>query len=211
MAKQIIVFVLIACFTLAVFAERTPSRMRIPPTGPDPKSLHGLTDEEASEVTKKWFAERRLHNRKVSHENLRLMVKEAWKNELRVSERQWRIIEPKHEREKLISETTRARAHCGIKSSQHFNWTKATEDRGGGFEPPKTPAELTEGEKIISELIDLVRQENPSDEELRSKIDALQKVREEARKEWPKARRELAAVLTTPRQEAVFLVMGRID
>jgi len=39
----------------------------------------------------------------------------------------------------------------------------------------------------------------------------LQQVREKARKEWPKAKRELAAVLTTPRQEAVFLIMGRID
>ena len=117
----------------------------------------------------------------------------------------------KYEREELISETTRARAHYKIKSLKDFNWRKATEDRGGGFEPPKTAAELTESEKIISELIDLVRQENSSDEELRSKIDALQQVREKARKELPKARRELAAVLTTPRQEAVFLVMGRID
>lgn len=211
MTKQIIILVLIACFTLAVFAQRTPPRMRIPPTGPDPRSLRGLTEEEASEVIKKWFADRRLHNRKLDHEHIRLMVREAWKNELRVNERQWRIIEPKYEREELISKTTRARAYYGIKNCKDFYWRKATEDRGGGFKPPKTDAELTESEKIVSELIDLVRQENPSDEELRRKINALQQVREKARKELPKARRELAAVLTTPRQEAVFLVMGRID
>jgi hypothetical protein len=61
------------------------------------------------------------------------------------------------------------------------------------------------------ELIDLMRQEDPSDEELRQKIDALQQVREKARKKFPKAKRELAAVLTTPRQEAVFLLLGYID
>jgi hypothetical protein len=67
------------------------------------------------------------------------------------------------------------------------------------------------GMATYEELIDLMRQEDPSDEELRQKIDALQQVREKARKKLPKAKRELAAVLTTPRQEAVFLLLGYID
>ena len=67
------------------------------------------------------------------------------------------------------------------------------------------------GTASYEELIDLMRQENPSCEELRQKIDALQQVREKARKERPRAKRELAAVLTTARQEAVFLLLGHID
>ena len=39
----------------------------------------------------------------------------------------------------------------------------------------------------------------------------LQQVRENARKELPKVGRELAPLLTTTRQEAIFLIMGYID
>lgn len=99
----------------------------------------------------------------------------------------------------------------GLKKDWTFYWRKPTEDRGGGWAPPKSPEELTEGERIVCDMIDLLRQKDPNDEEMRQKIDALQQVREKARKELPKARRELAAVLTPPRQEAVFLLMGRID
>ncbi len=217
MAKKRTILILIVCFSITLFTVRTTSRARgsdqtsIPPTGPDPKSLRGLTDEQADEVVKRWFADRRLQQRKTSHERLRLMMREAWKRELRLSERQWRIIEPKYEREQLVSGTTLAGAACGLKDGKHFYWRKATEDRGGGWPLPKTEEELTEGERIVCELIDLMRRKNASDEELREKIDALQQVREKARKELPRARREMAAVLTTPRQEAVFLLMGRID
>jgi membrane-bound ClpP family serine protease len=74
----------------------------------------------------------------------------------------------------------------------------------------KAPDELTEGEKIAEEFIDLLENENAK-EEIRRKIDALQRAREKARKQLPEARKELAAVLTSPRQEAVFLLMGYID
>lgn len=189
MATQRIILVSILCFSAAALAAQSRSRV---PNRPN-------------------WADRRLQKRKASSEHIRLMAREAWKNELRVSERQWRIIEPRHERVELVRLTMWAGAAFGLKDGKDFYWRKATEDRGGGWAPPKTAAELTEGERIVSELIDLVRQENPSDEELRQRIDALQQVREKARKELPKARRELAAALATPRQEAVFLLMGYID
>jgi len=207
MAKQRIIVLSVLSFSLMVFTGQTLSQMR---SGPPPLKP-GMTEEEAKKAIEKWEADRRLQRRKLAHEHIRLMAREAWKHELRVSERQWRIIEPKDEREELVSWTTRTRAGCGVRDYQTFYWRKPTEDRGGGWPPPKTPEELTEGQRIVCELIDLMRQEDPSDEELRQKIDALQQVREKARKEWPKAKRELAAVLTTPRQEAIFLIMGRID
>jgi hypothetical protein len=89
-------------------------------------------------------------------------------------------------------------------------WIKPTENKMGRA-LPLTFAELSEGQRIIELLIDLLRREDTTDEELRKQIDALQQAREKARKEWPKARQELAATLTTPRQEAVFLLMGDID
>ena len=131
-----------------------------------------------------------------------------WKNELRVSEGQWRLIDPKHERQIELMLDSRRRANNRIRSGKH-SWIKATED--GGLALSKTPAELTEAERNVGKLIDLLRREDSTDEELRKQIDALQRAREEARKEWPKARRELAAALTTPRQEAVFLLLGFIE
>ena len=75
----------------------------------------------------------------------------------------------------------------------------------------KAPDEMSEGEKIADELIDLLEDENAKDKEIRRKIDALQQAREKAKKELPKAKQKLAAVLTSPRQRAVFLLMGPID
>lgn len=75
----------------------------------------------------------------------------------------------------------------------------------------KAPDELTEGEKIVEELTGLLEDENSKEKEIRQKIDTLQRAREKARKQLPEAKQELAAVLTSPRQEAVFLLMGYID
>jgi len=92
----------------------------------------------------------------------------------------WKIIEPRYEKEKLISRTTRICAFSGIKNGKEFFWSKTTEDKGGMFAPPKSPDELTESERIADELIDLLRQESISDEELKRKTNALQQVRENA-------------------------------
>lgn len=75
----------------------------------------------------------------------------------------------------------------------------------------KTPDQMPEVYRIVEELIDLLEDESSKDEEIRKRIDALQQVRESARKELDAVGRELAPLLTTPRQEAIFLIMGYID
>ena len=206
MAKHKIILISFICFSMALSSQKSSHiPIKLPPRKP------GMTSEEHKKAIEEWLAQRRRQERERDEEDFRLMVREAWKNELRVSEQQWRIIEPRHEREELISLTTEVHAFCGISNRKGFYWSKATEDRGEIFPLPKTPDELTEGERIVDELIDLLRKENTSDEELRRKIDLLQQVRENARKELPKAKQELSAVLTSPRQEAVYLIMGRID
>lgn len=75
----------------------------------------------------------------------------------------------------------------------------------------KAPDEMSEGEKIVEELTDLLEDENSKEEEIKQKIDALQQAKEKARKALPKARQELRKVLTTPRQEAVLLLWEFID
>mgnify|MGYP001121472534 CR=1 FL=1 len=210
MAKQKLIFVLIACLTLGALGGRTLPPKPISVTASPPRELlRGLTDAEKKEAVDKWFADQHLQERISDHEYIEEMKRLAMINELRVSEAQWKIIEPKCERQIQIMFGTWARASHRV-TTEKETWIKPTENMLGRA-LPKTAAELTEGERIIEKLIDLMRREDTTDEELRKQIDALQQAREKARKEWPKARQELAATLTTPRQEAVFLLLGYID
>ena len=208
MTRQRVIVVLIACLTSAVFTGRSLSRQRIRRTPPPPEALRGLTDAEKSEFKAKWFADQRLRERISRQEYSAAKRRQALKNELRAGEGQWRVIEPKYDRQIQFMLDSWRGASSRIGSEEHL-WIKPTED--GGLTLPKKPAELTEAERNVGKLIDLLRREDSTDEELRKQIDALQRAREEARKEWPKARRELAAALTTPRQEAVFLLLGFIE
>jgi len=207
MAKQKVIVVLIACLTLgAIGGTLTLPNRTMPP------SLRGLTDAEKKDVMEKWMADnqlkRRIARREYVHEYATEMGRQAMKNELRVSEAQWRIIEPKYKRQYRLRKDSYAESSNGFSKDSGFRWIKPTESTSG---LPKTFEELPEAYKNVELLVDLLRREDTTDEELRKQIDALQQAREKARKEWPKAKQELAAVLTTPRQEAVFLLFGYID
>jgi len=211
MAKQRMIVVLITCLTLAALTGGSPSPRRTHRvTLPDPQSLRGLTNAEASEVIRKSIADQMLQGRISNDEYHMARRKQALMNELRVSEAQWRIIEPKYESQIQLMLDTRARSSSENSKHLGHHWIKPTED--GGLRPvPPTFAELREAYRNVDKLVDLLRREDSTDEELRKQIDALQQAREKARREWRKARRELAAALTTPRQEAVFLLIGHID
>jgi len=215
MAKQRIILVLVVCFSIAVFTGQTLSlarsskRTRIPPVGPDPKRLLDLTAEEMVEEIKKSAAQRRQQERERGKERMRLWARQAWKRLLWVSERQWKLIEPKEG--KLGDLFIQARVSAGWGGIRRtFHWNRPSESRQHPMEG-KARDQMPEGYRIVEELIDLLEDENAKDEEIRQKIDALQQAREKARKQLPEARKEMAKVLTSPRQEAVFLLMGDID
>lgn len=204
MVKNRKIFILVVCFSLTVFAGQSQRLMPIRP----PRRLPGMTAEEHKKETEKWAFQRRQQRLKEGEKRMNLMAREAWKRLLRINERQWKIIEPKYEAELAPDREARIRA-LGWGGLQSFHWVRYSKGTGGNR--AKTPDEMTEGEKIVDELVGLLEDEKSKDEEIRRKIDALQQVRDKARKELPEARRELAAVLTNPRQEAIFLIMGCID
>jgi len=216
MAKQRIILVLVVCFSIAVFTGQTLSlahsskRTRIPPVGPDPKRLLGLTAEERGEEIKKLFAQRRQQEQEKEKERMNLMVSQAWKRLLRVTDRQFKLIEQKREKAHDLYIQKRVGAGVGGRNKESFHWNRPSES---AQHPMKGKArdQMPEGYRIVEELIDLLEDENAKEKEIRLKIDALQRAREKAKKELPKAKQELAAVLTTHRQEAVFLIMGYID
>ena len=233
MANQKLIIVLIACLTLGVIGSTLMSAQDI---SRKPPSLRGLTDAEKKEAIEKWVANQRkriaylrgltdderseMHRKEIEDRLLKEEIardeylaerrRVAMKNELRVSEAQWRIIEPKYKRQYQLMKDTGARSSSANSKDSGHRWIKPTESKLGRA-LPLTFSELTEAYRNADKLVDLLRREDTTDEELRKQIDALQQAREKARKERPKAKQELAATLTTPRQEAVFLLLGYID
>ena len=206
MVKQKQIFVIIACLTLGAIGGTLMPPQHIPRKLP---RLRGLTDDEEKETMEKWADDQHIEEPIAKYEYLAEMTRQAMKNELRVNETQWRIIEPKYERQIQLMYGTWARASHRV-TTKRDTWIKRTVNKTGRA-LPKTAAELTEIERNINKLIDLLRREDTTDEELRKQIDVLQQAREKARKEWAKAKKELAVALTTPRQEAVLLLLGFID
>ena len=202
MAKNRIILVVIACFSVAVLAAPTPSFMPLK----FPPRKRGMTNEEYKKEMEKWVFQCKQQRLKKSEERMMVKAREAWKRLLRVNERQWRLIEPKHEKvESLVYEMWVHAPGWGGIEEQTFRWKQWS--KGSGVKSAKAPHEMTEGQRIADELVGLLEDEKSKDEEIRRKINALQQAREKAKKALPKAQRELAAVLTSPRQEAVLLLM----
>ena len=119
-------------------------------------------------------------------------------------------IEPKFEKVQKLLFQSRVGADSGGRNMESFHWNRPSESYYGPM-VDKSRDQMPEGYRIVEELIDLLEDEKSTDESIKRKIDALQQAREQAKKERPKAKQELAGTLTTSRQEAVFLLLGHID
>jgi hypothetical protein len=204
MTKQRIILLLVVCFSMLVLAAQPPD-FKIPKI-PPPKP--GMSNEEYRKQVEDIHKQSRQEQEARNREYLTLMATEAWTHLLTVTEAQWTLIEPKYQKvNDLDWEMWVGASRWGGQES--FRWYRSSERVGGTR--ARTLDEMTEGQKIAEELVDLLEDANSPDEQIRKKIDALQQARENARKALPKAKQELAAVLTTPRQEAVFLIRGYID
>lgn len=207
MAKNRIILVSIICFSIAGFAGQ-PQQER------GPILEKSRTYAEKLKMMEPLFKPI-LQMEERDREHIRLICREAWKRLFRISERQWKIIEPKVDKVQVLGYKIQlgSRGSLGtLRDVKPFHWKRPSRERvTWPPAPARTFDELTESEKILEELIDVLEDENSKDEEIRQKRDALQHFREKARREFAKARRELAAVLASPRQEAVFLLMGYID
>lgn len=81
-------------------------------------------------------------------------------------------------------------------------WSRPSQNKG--FE------NLNEGEKICEELFKLLEDKNSELEQIRQKMEALRKFRQEAKKELAIAQQELRE-LVTPHQEAALVMMQLLD
>jgi hypothetical protein len=205
MAKYKILIVLVVCFSVAL-AGQGPSYMPLKIPLPKP----GMTAEEQKEEVRKAIEQHKRQERERDKEYMDLMARQAWIRLLRVSESQWNLINPKSKKANDLSWDVWIGAGFGGRDMESFHWNKPSDTPQHPMEF-KSRDQWTEGYIIVEELIELLEDEKSTDESIREKIDALQQVREKARKALPKAKQELSKVLTTPRQEAVFLLLGDID
>lgn len=200
MTKQRIMTVAIAFLSVAVLEGQ---RLIPPPRRP------GMTDDEYSKEIEKAFEQARQKKREMDGERINFMVKEAWKRELRISEQLWRaIFEPRINQFQELGRLASLGPSGSIDDSGRYQWNRPSRD--GGPMSGKTRDQMPDYYRIMEELIDLLEDENSKNEQIRQKMDALQQVRENARKELAGVGKQLAALPLTPRQEAVFLVMGYI-
>jgi hypothetical protein len=178
------------------------------PIGPIkiPPRKAGMTDEQYDKLVKKSIEEHNRRQRERQYEIMEVQMDKAWQRLLRINERQWMRLKPKVERVRDLGFESNAHARGGGKGG--VQWMRHSD---GPIGIGKTRESMPESFRVVEELIDLLQDETAKDEEIRKKIDALQQARAKARKKLPEAKKKLAAVLTTPRQEAVFLLLGYID
>jgi len=104
-------------------------------------------------------------------------------------------------------EIVQKRGGAGVSSSpshiySSWRWSRPSQNRS--FE------NLNEGEKICEELFRLLEDKNSELEQIRQKMEALRKFRQEAKKELAIAQQELRQ-LVTPHQEAALVMMQLLD
>jgi len=85
-----------------------------------------------------------------------------------------------------------------------YGWRLIRPSKHKGFE------NLNEGEKICEELFRLLEDKNSELEQIRQKMEALRKFRQETKKELAIAQKELRQ-LVTPHQEAALVMMQLLD
>jgi len=74
----------------------------------------------------------------------------------------------------------------------------------------KSPDKLSEGEKTCEQLLDVLETKSPDPEQVRQRVEALRKIREQIQAKRQEARRQLREVVT-PEQEAKLILMGYLD
>ena len=119
MAKQRIILVLVVCFSLTTLATQRPPGM-LPKL---PLRKQGMSAEEHRKEIEKAIEQHSKQEADRSKKYMDLMVRQAWKRLLRVTDQQWKIIEQKREkvgrlyREKRVGAAGGGRSGRGLRQN----------------------------------------------------------------------------------------------
>ena len=250
MSKRKTIFLLVVCFSIAVFAVQTLSQT------PMPRRTPNMTDAEWKKEIEKWRAQRKLERERKRKESKKSIAerKRKWdekvkelandgrgplidrekrwkesqkklteerkmrkeflieKSALATTQEQWKLIKAKLEKVRHLREQANSAVGVSLAGGSSdkrkkevvptWQWKRPWKD--------KTPAELSEAQKLTKELIALVERKNTSPETYRRKMAALRKARSkeaQLQQQLAEAQKELREILTT-RQEAALVLMG---
>lgn len=133
------------------------------------------------------------------------------KRVLKASDRQWLLLEPRIVRcMELSAEAGRGAQGCQVSIIEGpAHWTRHGE-------PDEALADLcfygpTQGKRAADELMSVLEDAQATEQQIKQKMDALQRARDKARRQLPEARRELREVLNGPRQEAILTITRVLD
>ena len=167
---------------------------------------------EAKKKREQWRAQSELETKKMEEKYAKL-EKEAdgflfAMCGLKATEEQWKLILPKLKKIKRLRNQLRSGVGLSMVSGSSdtnqptWQWKSTWKN--------KSPDKLTQAQKLVRELIELVEKRNTRPETFKRKMAALRKARSkqsEIERQLAEARRELREILTTTRQEAVLTVM----
>jgi len=205
---------------------------------PDWDRLTNMTAEERTKEIQRIQKQRQEQRRIQMQREIAQAHDEANRQLIGATQRQWLVIKPKIQKVRDIG-AQQARASITLsyfrddpnssdkeaanqsKYKYSWKWHRPSErkksDEGNSISDnivailePKKSDELTEGEKICEELLDLLEDKNSKEEDIRQKVEALRKVRQEGKEELTKAQKELREVVNF-RQEATLIMMGILD
>jgi len=222
--KMIISFFI--CLLITLFASRTLSQTRIRESSREvvkPESWTQQWQRMHEQRRQQWQMQNKKRIEQLQKQSRRESAKradESMKQALRATEQQWKVIKPRLDRVKCLSKQARVsitpqsykrsrnfgsgpnNRQTAPKVEEGWKWSKAWDK--------KAPAELTEGERICEELLELLEDKGSKQEEIEHKIEALCEVRKNDTKQLVKAQQELHDVLTF-RQEATLVLMRLLD
>lgn len=221
---------LFVCLSLAVFADQILSQtQRSDKTRETPDWIlrRNMTPEQINIEMQKRSKQRQMQNKKEieqlqkqTRSEAAKSIAESMKEALRATEQQWKVIKPRLDKVKYLSKQAKvsmtpdydrqSRNSGGSpnnkqpanKVEEGWKWSKAWEK--------KAPNELTEGERICEELLELLEDKDSNQKEIVQKVEALREIRKEAGKQLAQAQQELRKVLTF-RQEATLVLMRYLN
>ncbi len=136
--------------------------------------------------------------RRFDPERMRERYMERIKENLEVTEEEWKVLEPRIA--KVVTLSWQTRGGRGMFARR----------RRGGAEGAGEARELSNVEKATEQLQTTLENEEAKPKEIKSNLKALRKAREKAKQELAKAQKELREVLTL-RQEARLVLSGMLD
>ncbi len=142
-------------------------------------------------------------------EQFRQQMQERMREQLGVSEEEWKVLYPRIEKVQQLQRQTRG----GFWSTAGGGARQGRRGRRGGQaqRPENAPQrERSEIEKKTEALRNLLEDKSSGAEPLKAALDALRKARTKAQQELQAARKELRNVVTV-RQEAQLVLLGILD